>query len=421
MRLARRAHRGIRMSMAQAELQRAPGAPPSPAPVAVRFHAFDSLRASAMLLGIFFHAAISYLDPPDPGWAANDPSRSPLVGLFLWASHGFRMQVFFLMSGFFAHMLHTRYGARRFAAHRFKRIAIPFALSVIVIIPLVQAAWVFGAVRGAVDAPAAVVAEAVSEMPSFAVLVDALVPAHLWFLEFLLVYSAIALVAAPLLARAPLRSERFDRAFAALMRTPWKPLLLAVPTTAVSYLSSSWVLGGTIDSFIPEWRVVLYYGLFFLFGWWLHRQSDLLEDLLAHRWAYLGLAVLLLATPGLLGWEHAPEGPQRDLIRFLVLSLSSLYTWLVVFGLMGVFLRAFRRESALARYVSDSAYWLYLAHLPLVAALQVVSAGVSAPGILKYLALNGVALLVLFSSYEYLIRYSFVGALLNGRKYRPTR
>ncbi len=77
------------MSMAQAELQPAADAPPSPASASVRYHAFDSLRASAMLLGIFFHAAISYMDPPDPSWAANDPSRSELVGLFLWAAHDF--------------------------------------------------------------------------------------------------------------------------------------------------------------------------------------------------------------------------------------------------------------------------------------------------------------------------------------------
>ena len=34
----------------------------APAPAATRFHAFDSLRAAAMLLGISFHAAISYVE-----------------------------------------------------------------------------------------------------------------------------------------------------------------------------------------------------------------------------------------------------------------------------------------------------------------------------------------------------------------------
>ena len=66
-----------------------------------RLHALDHLRAVAMLLGIALHAGISFMTLPFP-WAARDVSRhwsfDPVIGLI----HGFRMQLFFFIAGFFA-------------------------------------------------------------------------------------------------------------------------------------------------------------------------------------------------------------------------------------------------------------------------------------------------------------------------------
>ena len=75
-----------------------PTAPDQPAPTK-RFHDLDALRAFAMLLGIVLHAAISFM--PMPIWAAQDINQSPKVyETLLHVVHGFRMQLFFLVSGF---------------------------------------------------------------------------------------------------------------------------------------------------------------------------------------------------------------------------------------------------------------------------------------------------------------------------------
>ena len=52
--------------------------------------------------------------------------------------------------------------------------------------------------------------------------------------------------------------------------------------------------------------------------------------------------------------------------------LQAAYPWLMTFGLMGLFRRFCPVESPTMRYLSDSAYWLYLAHLPLIIAAQYV-------------------------------------------------
>ena len=44
----------------------------------------------------------------------------------------------------------------------------------------------------------------------------------------------------------------------------------------------------------------------------------------------------------------------------------------MIFALIGLFRRYFSGENARIRYISDSAYWLYLAHLPLIQLIQVL-------------------------------------------------
>ncbi len=66
-----------------------------------------------MLLGIVFHASLSFV-PVFIGWAVMDVSTSSIVGIFLLISHSFRMELFFLIAGFFSHMTFHRKGSGTF-------------------------------------------------------------------------------------------------------------------------------------------------------------------------------------------------------------------------------------------------------------------------------------------------------------------
>jgi hypothetical protein len=85
---------------------------------------------------------------------------------------------------------------------------------------------------------------------------------------------------------------------------------------------------------------------------------------------------------------------------------------------MGLFLRLFRREHAAVRYVSDSSYWLYLTHDYYVMALQILLAPLALAAGVKYAIVIGTALPLLIVSYDLGVRYTFIGAVLNGRKRR---
>ena len=58
----------------------------------------------------------------------------------------------------------------------------------------------------------------------------------------------------------------------------------------------------------------------------------------------------------------------------------------------------------MARYISDSSYWLYLAHLAPLMCLQVMFAKLEVPGLLKFIVYCVSTTVVLLVMYEFLVR-----------------
>ena len=104
-----------------------------PAP-AVRRHDLDALRATAMLLGIALHASLAYV--PGIPWPVQDAHPAPWLGLLFLAIHGFRMPLFFLLSGFFTALLWQRRGAAAMLAQRYRRVFVPLVLGSVTLLPL---------------------------------------------------------------------------------------------------------------------------------------------------------------------------------------------------------------------------------------------------------------------------------------------
>ena len=159
-------------------------------PVAERDHALDALRAAMMLLGIVLHAGLSYTHlPTRPLWPFKDRHTSMLCDAVMMASGLFRMPVFFLIAGYFAARIYGKRGVTGLVRNRARRILVPFVAVWIVTFPLVRSGYFF--------------AEALDrgEPASMATLIGAFTdsklyadpyPIHLWFLEYLLIYYAVA-------------------------------------------------------------------------------------------------------------------------------------------------------------------------------------------------------------------------------------
>ena len=62
-----------------------------------------------------------------------------------------------------------------------------------------------------------------------------------------------------------------------------------------------------------------------------------------------------------------------------------------------------------------------MAHLPLVYALNVALSGLDWPAEAKFAVVAGAATTLLLLTYQLFVRYSFIGAVMNGRRRRPAR
>jgi glucan biosynthesis protein C len=380
-------------------------------PSSDRLHGLDAVRGFALLLGVVFHATMSFL-PGQQVWMIKDSEESAALSALFFTAHIFRMSTFFLIAGFFGRMLLERRGVRGFLADRGRRIALPL----VVFWPIVIAGIVLATAYGAFVATGA---PPKGPPPSLGPEPALFFPlTHLWFLYVLLIFYGAALTSRSLTARL---GARLDRLVARLLTSPAAPLVLAIPAAAAFALSPGWLAFFGVPtpdmSLIPNLPAVLQYGLAFGVGWLLHRQSGLLSELAA-RWpvnlaAAAVLTVLLLARLGFTPpVTPEPPGPAR----LLLAAGYALAIWTWTFAVIGLALRFLSAASAWRRYVADSSYWIYVIHLPLVVLLQAWLSRFDWHWSLKFAAILGIGFAIMFASYELLVRHSFLGAWLNGRR-----
>ena len=393
-------------------------------PTPERLHALDAVRGFTLLLGIILHATVSFIPTPTRFWIIQDTHPSMTLALLFFAIHVFRMTTFFLMAGFFAHMSLHRRGAWGFAKDRMQRIGLPL----VVAWPIVFAAiavvvtWAAGFPNGG----------PLSGAPNWPVL-PRFPLTHLWFLYVLLEFYA-----AMLLLRSGVvwldRSGRLrtcaDRLIAQVMRSPLAPAILAVPIGIAFSLDPTWVgwvgVRTPDQSLLTNLQALIGFGTAFGFGWLLHRQIDLLR-ILEKRWLiHLAFAIGLIAMSFLLTLSLTFSDVRSipisiDTMRLASAAFYALAIWTTTFAAIGLALRFMSGFSPTRRYLADASYWFYLIHLPIVVALQVAVSHLHWPWPIKFATILLVALPVMLASYHLLVRYTYIGIVLNGRRVRRDR
>ncbi len=378
----------------------------NPTPTPQRFHAFDALRGSMMVLGVALHSATAYSTFPDVWWL-KDPHTSRWADLFILWIHSFRLPLFFVMSGFFAALLVERRGVRGFLRNRAARLLLPFLLGMVSMYPFLKIASVYCWFAARDAAPWRRLEAWVAEGRLW----RALEPMHLWFLIVLMILCMAAAAAEPWLRRA-LAGAWFGRLL--VWRT--MPALSAAVTFATLLPMRLGVLD-TPDGFVPHPRVVLAYAVFFVFGWGLYLHRERLAELKRFgAGAVAGGAVCAVFAAGAIERQVAVQPQWNRLAHDGAAVLTAMGCWLSLLGLTGIALRRLSEESPRWRYVSDAAYWVYLFHPPVLVAVQIPMLRLGWPAEAKFLAGIAFAVPVLFWTYGRWVRGSCLGALLNGRR-----
>lgn len=244
---------------------------------------------------------------------------------------------------------------------------------------------------------------------------------HLWFLWFLCWLVAAFLIYAPI-----------AKAFKIKCLPRWLvcspiSLLWLIPLTMLpqSFMAAGGFGPDSSVGLLPIPSVLIYYAIFFFFGavYW---DMDDSSGQLGRRW-YVSMPIaLLIVFPLGLDLVSGTFGiiPKlQDESTNVLLSnfLQATFAWLMTFGSIGLFRRLLSRESKTLRYISDSSYWLYLAHLPLVILAQWLVRDLPIPAFLKFAGITIVISAFLLLTYEYFVRYTMIGRLLNGPRTRTAR
>jgi glucan biosynthesis protein C len=393
-----------------------------------RFHALDTVRAFALLAGIALHATMSFF----LGLPAHDVSQSTTLAVLFYVIHTFRMTLFFIIAGFFARLLLQRRGAKEFIRNRTGRIAAPMVVAWLIFIPLTTGILIWSAVRNLPPEASAAALATLRNAPAN-LLPHSLrtVPLmYLWFLYYLCVFYVAAVALYWLFDKALDRAGRvrrlLDRVVRALLSSYFAPWALALPLFVILGFDDRILMNLGIPT--PEVgldlkiHALVGFGTAFAVGWFVHRQLALLGELQG-RWAghlivamaltTLCLTVLRVSPGAATGWLFDSAIWSRAV--YLACYMASIWYW--SFGLTGAALRFCSRESAVRRYLADSSYWLYLAHIPVVFYLQVILAPVRLHWAIKFPLMLAIAVTVLLLSYHYLVRPTWIGKVLNGRKY----
>ncbi len=396
-----------------------------------RLASLDALRGAAMFLVVVAHAAYGYVRLPIPHlvWAVQDRSAGLFFDVLVWWSIAVAMPVFFALSGFFAARLYEMRGMRGFIKDRVRRILGPFLDGGAVVLPLSLVVWGAGWLASGRCSWRELL---LLDFHDADLRDNHWGPAHLWFLEYLILmlagFAGVQAIGQWFRARLGGRlgesktvstSSRTGR----LLLYPFMPFLLALPTALILWEGHRRLGVDAVmtlpNSFVPDPFRWAHHAWFFVVGTWLSRHRHELGRLAAHASWQFGLALPVFAVRAFLLTKDL-EVPLDGWEAVALAASGALFAWLSLFGVLGLCQRCFRHSRPVVRYLADSSYWIYLVHFPAVGAIQVALLQVPCAAGWKFgLVLSG-ALAACLLSYQRFVRYTRLGLLLHGPRH-PSR
>lgn len=364
----------------------------------------DWLRNVSNITRVMIHASVPYMVSAAPMWPINEKG-SYLFDFGVFEAHLFVMEMFYVISGFMFGLEVSRKSVKQIAQNRGQRIVLPFVAGVTVFTPIILMCRGFKNYPGySFLSPNAL---KTSYLQGWELGMENFFPTgHLWFLYYLIFFYALTLLFRKALDKVEVVSA-----------TKWLGVGIVISCTCMHFMNRS-IVDNPLTLTV-EWPSFLHYFFFFLVGVKLSRQDAFLENVLDRSKAFLRLGIplgLLAIVPQL--WSQDASHIHRDLIEAAAIVLGCSSTHLLVLGLWGWFGRRTWRDSSTLRYFTDASYWVYLSNMPLVMLWHVMLAPLDMSIYLKFaislLGAFGMSML----TYEYAVRYTWVGAVLNKRRVR---
>lgn len=369
----------------------------------VRRPGLDRLRVAATLLVVVLHAGIPYSIAPLPGltWPVRHTTTSAVVDALFWSIEGAIMPLFFLLSGYgAAQSLASK--PDEFLTSRWRRLGRPFLAAAFVLLPFELYVWLLGwAADGQISL------RKLRSLKLGPLHDDLWGLSHLWYLEYLLLYSWMLWAGQRFGGR--IRPIRF-LAERTLPRSIAQGPVLLIAVTAV-LIAAPEVVVGFQHSFFPVPAKFVFSGLFFAAGVAeFHRPRSQIAST-ADLWS---ISALALASALPLIHRQAAE-PLVGMERIALAMCLAIYAVGTTRAAWQWAMSSNGRASAIVDGLTRASFWAYLVHHPLVAIWQIGLRPTGWPALVQFCLCTVGTLVITLASYEVLVRRTWLGTFLDGR------
>lgn len=384
-----------------------------------RYYGLDALRGGMMLLGIVVHGSVLYLASPPPSVPfVTDPNTSWVMDALMDFVHSFRMPVFFVLAGFFAALLVEKRGVVGTYKNRVARIVLPFLAGMLTLMPLTiffMLDFGLAARYGSFDLlPDGQLVDRFDREMRAKGAPTGIPTVHLWFLLYLC-YFYLLIPFCRMLVRWSLRAEAKVARFLA---SP-----LSLPVFALWTAATLWPYPGALvfgDYIFLGFSLpaALFNGSFFVVGYVFHHyRASAMKVVHYVPWGAALAVVLFPLSLYASHLEYTHSGAELGFHIFAVV-VHGFCTWSLVWLFVGIALRYFDRPTPWALYASQSAYWVYLLHLPVVLFVGWLLVPVDVHAVVKFAVVFGVTTVVCFATYHYWVQNTWLGVFLLGKRFK---
>ena len=367
----------------------------------LRFHGLDFLRATAMLLGLLFHAPILYYIPPmADGFREFGVSSEMMPEMESWLKftiqwlHSWRMCVFFVISGFFSALVLNNKSLNFFIKDRFMKIGLTMIL--------------FGSFYDFMDGKFEGKLE------------------HLWFLYYLIIFSVLYYLLVSIVNKTVIFKQQINKnakVFSksrAIIEFSFIGMLLILLRPFVDYLDGG-AIGVASHYLTIKFGGIIYFLAWFCSGIWLYHNRELLRNmenkLTVILFGIVSALVFYFLAPnltGIFGYQSVIPSGRYEFIIFSLLKGINTFLWCVFLIILTQ--QLMNKPSKLINWLVTLSFPIYLFHiLPCL----VVSALLIGLGLSQFLVIVGtvsLAFLICLILYYVLIKFTPLSWVILGYK-----
>lgn len=381
-----------------------------------RIFFLDNLRYLMILSVVVLHAGLAYSNLV-PWWPVLDSSRNQFFDIFLLIRDTFGMPVLYFIAGYLAlPTLHRRKSVGSFLKSKFKRLGIPFILSLFFIVPIMPYLGQYTRSENSAISPFEIWIQFVFGATDLKIGYlkpnDIFSHGHLWFVSLLIFFFVLFALAYQIkITFRPDKLESNEIKSPPKTKTVILTLIFVGLATGLGSIfvsrffpNSSWVNICNILIFKPV-RLPLYFG-YFLFGIYVYLrdwfvQRDLPSSVIMWLTACIVLSLAFLGALDTFVKTNPPYNIQiivtyHMLHSFLCLSFFCL---LITFAF-----RYWNSGSRINQSFARNSFYIYLIHMPIVLILQFFFLNWNISIFVKFAIISALSILLSYTISQYLIK-----------------